>query len=391
MLFKAAEGGTSTTNLAMTWTVGEYTWGIEPKSNYAWSDGTYGRKTFNVKILKAPLTVIFTDGADTYSNPTDYSPVTTSSCSVNITDSDILSGATYNIGKRVTFKIVDHTGFEIAATIYPGSNISLSGSTNDTFNAICSSRAVTIYGLGNGGNTVNINLLETEKYCFVGDSSIDVTVDRSLASLQSWAKIREICQAGKVNNYAKGDETYPVTLNGTVGTVSVSGNYLAQLVDYDHTNTTWAICKKEGVSGHIAFADSYYGTLVTNGAKAFAHITDTAESTTGENSALRSRANEFYNALSAPAKSYLTINAWDWMSVCSSTDKIVFFVSWGYFNNGNKAPFKHFTSGVEVKVWESMYIEGAEARATTFNGSSATYDRPDLHMSLGLVPIFTVG
>ena len=391
-LFKTAEGGTKTTSLNLEWTVGEYTWGIEPKDNYAWSDGTYGRQTFKVKVTKSPISVVFDSGYDTCSNGSGT--VFESVCELKITDSDVMSSATYGIGRTVTFHYVDYAGNTITGAA-SSSDVTLDNGSTSSYTATYSasgSYSVKIYGLGNGGDDIFIRYTETTNYQgTLSAGRIRVTVDRSLSSVQNWTKIHEICQSGALLDYVKGDETYPVQLSGTVGTVSVSGKYLAQLVDYDYTTTTWAICKKEGVSGHIAFADSYYGTLVTNGAKAFAHITDTAESTTYENSALRSRANEFYNVFSTPAKSYLTANAWNGAVTQNLEDKIIFWFSNGYFYSGNKAPFKHFTSGTEVKVWETMEFNATEARAFTFNGSSSTVDFPDLHMSLGLVPIFTVG
>lgn len=399
-LYKQAEGGIAATTLVLPWTIGEHIWGIEPKGNYAWSDGTYGRKTFKIEIVKSVVSVEIIEGGNITKdgqlwNLGDIEWFTTS-CQADITDSDTMSSATYNIGKTFKFRIVDYTG---NAVMLSNSDVTLSTTDVDYVSLRDLMRDTNtktytqyVYGLGHGYFEIGIYTSETEYYFAAANineypaATIYGNVNRSLASVQTWAKIREICQAGKADLYARGDETYPVTLSGTVGTVNVSGNYLAQLVDWDGSRTVWAICKKSGVEGHIAFADSRYGTLVNDGTKAFAHITTTDTSTTDANSALVARANEFINTFSSPMKTVPIIDPYQDFST-----KVYFAPNFGYFG-ANLAPFKHFTNtNTTVKLWSSIPNGGTTAEAYNFTGSSRTRESPDLHMSLGLVPIFTIG
>ena len=434
----------SLSNSASAWnltaeSLGEYTKYIAPKYGYCWSDGTTTKKPVTFNVLTAPLRIVFLDGV-------------TSNYICNIGDANTLDEASYGLGRVVTFKVVDHRGETIASGITPRIAIEWDRSVAPVIAqaklaSASGIRSITIYAGGWGTAGIKVTCDETSYYQAAEAEEFDVTVTRSLSTLKSWAQVKTLSLDGTLGMYGDIGDTYPVALSGTVGTVDVTGDYLAVCVNignsaaiYDYNGRTlyeqsaeanysvWAICKRSGTDGHIAFADAYYGTAVTNGAKAFAHNTSAASNAGGwESSTLRTRCTEFYNALPSPLRSaggghipygtrladnvgggnsggvYSTITGRVWAPSVHMLHGVFashfapnydegFTVGGDYFYSGNKAAFKHFQTGEALKIWTSDpdYRNNADGQftAATFDGNTSVGEAVDANVSLGLVPFF---
>lgn len=89
----------------------------------------------------------------------------------------------------------------------------------------------------------------------------------------TWADIRAISDAGLASSYFNVGDRKAVTLNGTVGSLSLSGTYYCYIIGIDHnsaiegTNRIHFQFGKTAASGgtDICFVDSGYGTNKTSG------------------------------------------------------------------------------------------------------------------------------
>ena len=89
----------------------------------------------------------------------------------------------------------------------------------------------------------------------------------------SWADIRRISDAGLASSYFNVGDRKAVTLNGTVGSLSLNGTYYCYIIGIDHnsaiegTNRIHFQFGYTAASGgvHIAFTDSGYGDVHTSG------------------------------------------------------------------------------------------------------------------------------
>ena len=89
----------------------------------------------------------------------------------------------------------------------------------------------------------------------------------------SWADIRRISDAGLASSYFNVGDRKAVTLNGTVGNLSLNGTYYCYIIGIDHnsaiegTNRIHFQFGYTAASGgvHIAFIDDGYGSKHTSG------------------------------------------------------------------------------------------------------------------------------
>ena len=89
----------------------------------------------------------------------------------------------------------------------------------------------------------------------------------------TWADIRAISDAGLASSYFNVGDRKAVTLNGTVGSLSLNGTYYCYIIGIDHnsaiegTNRIHFQFGYTAASGgvHIAFIDSGYATRKTSG------------------------------------------------------------------------------------------------------------------------------
>ena len=90
----------------------------------------------------------------------------------------------------------------------------------------------------------------------------------------SWEDIRKISDAGLASSYFNVGDRKAVTLNGTVGSLSLNGTYYCYIIGIDHnsaiegTNRIHFQFGFDALDGgkHIAFVDSGYNTEKTSGA-----------------------------------------------------------------------------------------------------------------------------
>lgn len=376
-------GGFTTTKLIAS-SVMEYTWTIEPKSTYAWSDGTWDKKEVKFEVVKAPLYV-----ADCENNQ----------IGVEITDSDTKGSRTfpYGIGKDVNFTLVNHRGNTVTRS-FPIRTSVEDPNIADINRA--SSTKFSIDGKENGYSFAVYTVPENEYYQAV-EIVLDISVHRSFSSLKSWSQISTIAKSGRLLHYGEIGDTYPITLSGTVGTVDVSGEYMAELLDYDEDlapyYSYWTFVNSNNWA--IAFTDSYYGTAVTDGTKAFAHrIGARGTAADWKSSALRTRCTEFKNAMSNKSliRSYpvdtglgdgTTVSDLVWIP----HNKDVWGKYGGFANAGRvwatgATSIHDFKTGASVKAWtrETDFDEDGEF-GWLFNDTWA-----DAHISYGLCPIFCI-
>lgn len=387
-LYKAASGGTGYTEAqSVSSAVGTYTWGVEPNSNCTWSDGTTARKTFEIVVAKAPLKVVWLDG---YDSVDQYGRVT-----VKMTDADYRSLETDGLRRLVNFKLVDHRG-ETVSTSKAGVLSTVCSWYSTTFDDVCEISGTKLYLYGHESRDYDICLTAaaSDYYQAIGawDNQILLSVDRSLATIPTWARIKELSDAGKLGSYEEGG-----TVNSVGHTRSAAGSpnsdypliFLGLIWLGNILRSAWMYAKRSGQTGHVAFTDSKYGQTVSSG-DYYAHNCTTGTTVSWATSNLRAKCTSFYNNGFGSVKDYITPRTID-----GGTDYVwllneVDMNALDYFANANCTPF-HGSSGNEVKIWTRLITNGgATADALTFTGNGYTGEEVDPHTSLGFVPCFLI-
>ena len=226
-------GTTSGTN------AGSYNATFTPTSNYQWSDGSTTAKTVAWTIAKA-----------------------TGSLSLNKTTLTLNSTA-----KTGTITVTRAGNGAITATSSNTSaaTVSVSGTT------------ITVTGVAYGTATITVKVAAGTNHTAPSNKTCSVTVNLFNATLNSntWEAIRAASDAGEAaNNWSVGD-TKSLTLNGTVGTLSLSNLTVdAFILGINHNATRegsnrihWGIGKISGTQ--IALCDNGYGNYYTDGTKYF--------------------------------------------------------------------------------------------------------------------------
>lgn len=108
----------------------------------------------------------------------------------------------------------------------------------------------------------------------------------------SWADIRAISDAGLVSSYFNIGDRKAVTLNGTVGSLSLSGTYYCYIIGIDHNSAIEGTSRIHFQFGYtaasggtdICFVDSGYATGQTSGS--WFNMNNTSSNRDGWNSSL---------------------------------------------------------------------------------------------------------
>ena len=108
----------------------------------------------------------------------------------------------------------------------------------------------------------------------------------------SWANIRKISDAGLASSYFNVGDRKAVTLNGTVGSLSLNGTYYCYIIGIDHnsaiegTNRIHLQFGFDALDGgnHIAFIDDGYNIQQTSGS--WFNMNNSASNSGGWNSSL---------------------------------------------------------------------------------------------------------
>lgn len=98
-----------------------------------------------------------------------------------------------------------------------------------------------------------------------------VSVDPVLNN-NDWATISEVSASGQAANYWNVGDTKAITINGTVGTLSVSGTYYVYILGFAHNGASNTIDFggfKNSDGTDICLVDSGYDNYYTNGTKYF--------------------------------------------------------------------------------------------------------------------------
>lgn len=123
------------------------------------------------------------------------------------------------------------------------------------------------------GDTTSVTVSVTE--CKKTATTVQaVSVTRLDINDLSWAEIAQYAASGQAANYFSVGDCKAVTINGTVGTLSVGGTYYVYIIGFNHNgakNTIDFGTFKTAASGgvDVYLADSRYVTASTDGTKYF--------------------------------------------------------------------------------------------------------------------------
>ena len=229
-------GTTSGTN------AGSYNASFTPKTDYRWSDGTTTAKTVSWSIGKATGTL------------------TVSKTSVELNMSTLSTTFTIGGNHDGTLSVVsNNTGI---------ATVSRSGSTV----------TVTHVNQTTGSTTITVSCTAGTNY--TAPSSKTVNVEAKFVSTvlndNEWSVIQSVADSSQGGNYWSVGDRKAVTVNETVGTLSVNGTYYVYILGFDHnssregTGITFGTFKTALSGGtDICLVDSHYNSYSTGGQKWF--------------------------------------------------------------------------------------------------------------------------
>ena len=280
--------------------------------DYAWADNTATPKTVAWTIGRAIVTVPSQSGTLTYSGST-LSPTWSNYTNTKITIGGVTTGVnagTYNAtfvplgnykwpDNTTTTKTVGWTIQKAAGSmslsvsslsltqssptgtitvIRAGDGIITATSSNTAIATVSvSGNVVTVKALTSGDITVTVNVAAGTNYAA---ASKTCTVRAQLLPAAgktlneyTWAEISQISSAGLASNYFTVGDRKAVNLNGTVGSISLSGTYYCYIIGINHNssiegnNLIHFQFGYTALSGgvHIAFADEGYNKEKTSG------------------------------------------------------------------------------------------------------------------------------
>ena len=163
---------------------------------------------------------------------------------------------------------------QIAVTTDSDGGVSASSSAPGVATASASGKSVTVSGASAGSASITISVQQTAKYN-AASVSLNVTVEKPSVKNSSWDDIKAISDAGTAASYFAVGDTKSITLNGTMGTLSLSNLTVdAFILGINHNASRegsnrihWAIGKISGTQ--IALCDKGYGNYYTDGTKYF--------------------------------------------------------------------------------------------------------------------------
>ena len=381
---------------------GIYTASFTPKDDYMWSDGTTAAKSVNWTIGKAAglLSLSKTSIALNSSTKSETFTVTRAGDGKITVESNNTSVATVSLsGTTVTVSSVnDKTG---TATI----TVKVAAGTNHT--------------------------APSSKTCAVSCEFLPA-IGTALNNI-SWADIKRISDAGLASNYFSVGDRKEVALNGTVGSLSLSGTYYCYIIGIDHNSG------KEGTNhihfqfgysalndgAQIAFIDRQYD-YSSNSACFRMNNSNTTVGGWNSSYARSTLCPAFKNAMPSVLQSVLkTVTKYsdntggvdsDSNAACiTATSDEVFLLAefevfgsrkyansaeqnyqaqYQYYKNGNpKVRYRHSSTGSTAHWWlRSVYVTDLPSRATSFCyvRDEGTPDATEAKYSGGFAPAFCV-
>ncbi len=304
---------------------GTHSTGFTPKPNYQWSGGDTSTRTVEWVISKAANTfaispsgtqsvdvgdtmvIQVTSNSDAQITATADNPASvevtvdsankrvtirgTSAGSANVTISskgstnyaDASAVVGVNVSRKVPTFSINPAGNQsltiggskqIAVTTNSDGAVSVSSSAPGVATASASGKTVTLSGASAGSSTVTISVAQTAKY-EAASLTLSVTVSKPTVANSTWDDIKAISDAGTAASYFATGDTKSLTLNGKIGTLTVSNLKVdAFILGINHNASKegsnrihWAIGKISGVQ--VALCDSVYGGGYTDGNKYF--------------------------------------------------------------------------------------------------------------------------
>ena len=221
---------------------GSYTATFTPTTDYRWSDGSVDAKEVSWSIGKA-------SGSLTLSKSSVTLNATTTSTTVTITRAG--DGAITATSNKTS-----------VATVSVSGNTLTIKSVNST----------------TGTATITVKVAEGSNHLAPSNKTISVTaqflpaVGTSLNKC-SWSDVSAVAAAGKGSNYFAVGDCKAVTVNGTVGTLSVNATYYVYIIGFNHNGSTNTIdfgtFKTAATSGKDVCLVTNYGTNSSDGTKNF--------------------------------------------------------------------------------------------------------------------------
>lgn len=227
-------GTTSGTN------AGSYTAKFTPNTDYRWSDGTTTAKSVAWSIGKA-------------------------AGSLSLSASGVTLN-TSNLTKTVTVTRSGDGAITATSSNTGVATVSVSGTT----------LTISHVNKTTGSATITVKVAAGTNYTAPSDKTISVTAQFVSTDLNAndWATISDVAAAGTGANYWDVGDCKAVSVNGTVGTQSISGTYYVYILGFAHNGATGTIdfgtFKTAATSGtDICLIDSKYNSYSTDGTKYF--------------------------------------------------------------------------------------------------------------------------
>lgn len=227
-------GTTSGTN------AGSYNATFTPKADYRWSDGTTSAKTIAWSIGKAA------------------GSLTLSASSVTLNTSNLTKTVTVTrAGNGTITATSSNTG--VATASVNGTTITISHVNKTT-----------------GSATITVSVAAGTNHTAPANKTIAVTAQFVSTTLNDndWATISDVAATGTGANYWDIGDCKAISVNGTVGTQSISGTYYVYILGFAHNGAMGTIdfgTFKTSANGgtDICLIDGNYGSNSTNGTKYF--------------------------------------------------------------------------------------------------------------------------
>ena len=244
----------------------------------------------------------------------------------------------------------------------------------------------------------------------------------------TWEQIRMISDAGKASSYFNAGDRKAVYLNGTVGSLSLSGTYYCYIIGIDHNSTIEGTNRIhfqfgfDSLSGgnHIAFVDSGYNSSCTSGS--YFNMNNANSNSGGwANSRMRTTIIPTFKAclpsdLQAVLKTVTKYsnntggNSSDASYVTATTDDIFLLsemelfgesrfanvgeqnyqTQYDYYSAGNsKVRYKHSSTG-ETAAWWLRSAYGANSTSFCYAELNGDGNARNASHSIGFAPCFCV-
>ena len=163
---------------------------------------------------------------------------------------------------------------QITVTTDSDGAVSVSSSAPGVATAAASGKNVTVSGASAGTAVVTISVQQTAKYN-AASATLTFTVSKPTTANSTWDDVGAISAAGTAASYFAPGDTKPITLNGTIGTLTLNNLAIDVFILGINHNASkegsnrihWAIGKISGVQ--VALCETNYNSGQTDGRKGF--------------------------------------------------------------------------------------------------------------------------